>query len=261
MTKAVREAKVQSSWINVNAEYESALAGFIDAMLGRLQGNRFLDEFVPFQRMVSWLGMLNSLSQTLIKLTSPGVPDIYQGNELWDFSLVDPDNRRAVDYALRTRLLAELEQRVAASGSDWSGVARSAMQTPEDGRAKLFVTWRALRLRSEQRELFCDGDYRPLLATGARKENVVAYARRSETAGAIVVAGRLFAKLVVEPGCVPLGHAVWGDTAVEDLAVPPGVRLVCELTGRTVCGAEGRLMVGDLFADFPAALLSWRLES
>jgi (1->4)-alpha-D-glucan 1-alpha-D-glucosylmutase len=212
------------------------------------------------QRTVSWLGMLNSLSQTLIKLTSPGVPDIYQGNELWDFSLVDPDNRRAVDYALRQKLLADVEEAVAGSGSDWSAVARSLMQTPEDGRSKLFVTWRALQLRSEEEDLFRDGDYQPLPATGARKENVVAYTRRSESAGAIVVAGRLFAKLVEEPGNVPLGHAVWGDTAVENLAVPVGVRLVCALTGRTVSGADGRLMLCDLFADFPAALLSWHVE-
>ena len=255
MMKAVREAKVESSWVNVNADYESALAGFIDALLGRTEGNLFLHDFCLFQRRVAWLGMLNSLSQTLIRLTSPGVPDTYQGNELWDFSLVDPDNRRPVDYELRMTLLAELRALVAASGPDLGAIVQSLLQTPADGRLKLYVTWRALQMRREHLELFRDGDYLPLVAAGARKENVVAYARRSGGAVGIVVVGRLFAGLVAEPDDIPLGETTWGDTFVDCTFLPTGACPLNALTGRTAPLMDGRLLLRDVFADFPAGLL------
>ena len=133
MLKAVREAKVHTSWVNPNEEYERALAGFVDALLKPAGPNPFLADFLPAQQRIARYGMLNGLSQTLIKLASPGVPDIYQGNELWDFSLVDPDNRRPVDYAHRAALLHELE-------TDYSDAnvtparARSLLDSMKDGR-------------------------------------------------------------------------------------------------------------------------------
>jgi len=131
MEKAMREAQARTSWTNVHQEYEEAVASFVDALLSGTDTNLFLNEFLPFQRKVARLGALNSLSQTLLKLTAPGVPDVYQGNELWDFSLVDPDNRRPVDYALRNGLLADLKRMDPAD-------ARSLLQGDawEDGRPK-----------------------------------------------------------------------------------------------------------------------------
>jgi (1->4)-alpha-D-glucan 1-alpha-D-glucosylmutase len=260
MTKAVREAKVETSWINVNAEYEAALAGFIDALLGRMDGNLFLDDLLPFQRTMSWLGMLNSLSQSLIKLTSPGVPDTYQGNELWDYSLVDPDNRRSVDYALRTKLLADVSARFASPGRDFAAMMHSMMSTPEDGRLKLFVTWRALQMRAEHVEVFRNGDYLPLSAVGTRKEHVVAYARRAQNSGAVVVVGRLFAGLGLRVGELPVGEGSWEDTSIDAAVVPAGATLVNALTGRTLSMVvEQQLVLRDVFADLPVALLYWRV--
>jgi len=255
MIKAVREAKVESSWINPNAEYEGALAAFIDALLGRTEGSLFRQDFVPFQRRVAWLGMLNSLSQTLIKLTSPGVPDIYQGNEVWDFSLVDPDNRRPVDYENRSLLLADMQEFLASDGPGAAIRAGTDLRNWEDGRPKLYLIWRALQLRREHSQLFTGGDYAPLSAAGKRADNVVAYARRQGDMGAIVVAGRLFGRLAVEPGDLPLGPTVWGDTTVQTGFLPEGSRPLNVLTGRSVEVHDARMLVADVFADFPAALL------
>jgi (1->4)-alpha-D-glucan 1-alpha-D-glucosylmutase len=157
MEKALREAQANTSWTNVNEEYEEAVANFVDALLSGTETNLFLEEFLPFQRKVARLGALNSLSQTLLKLTAPGVPDVYQGNELWDFSLVDPDNRRPVDYGLRNGLLADLKRMDPAD-------ARSVLEEDawEDGRPKLYLTWKALELRRDMAELFERGEYVPL---------------------------------------------------------------------------------------------------
>jgi len=255
MTKAVREAKVESSWINVNRPYEAALSGFIEALLGRVEGNLFLQDFIAFHPRVAWLGMLNSLSQTLLKLTSPGVPDIYQGNELWDLSLVDPDNRRPVDYEQRSLLLAEMAERLASA--EVGSVAAGLLENWEDGRAKLYLTWRALELRREHPQLFSAAGYTPLSVSGKHADNVVAFARWRNESGLIVVAGRLFARLVAEAGVLPLGERIWADTMVDAGALPmgAGVQPLEVLTGRSVELHEGHLRMADLFADFPAALL------
>jgi (1->4)-alpha-D-glucan 1-alpha-D-glucosylmutase len=258
MTKAVREAKIDSSWMNVNAEYEAALAGFVDSLLGRLDGNLFLNDFVAFHRRVAWLGMLNGLSQALIKFTSPGVPDLYQGNEVWNLSLVDPDNRRPVDYGRLRELLQEMKQRVAADGMATLMRENALFAVPAEGRAKLFLTWRALHARREQADLFENGDYVPLAAGGARSEHVVAYARRWQDEGLIVIAGRLFARLAPEPGDLPLGEGAWGDTSVDASVIPADAQLQDVFTGRNVAVEGGRLWMRDAFADFPAVLLRYR---
>lgn len=255
MTKAVREAKVESSWINANAAYESALSGFIDSLLAKTDGNLFLQDFLPFQRRIAWLGMLNSLSQTLIKLTSPGVPDIYQGNELWELSLVDPDNRRPVDYEMRSVLLAEMQEQLATAAVGTAMHADAVLRDWECGGPKLYITWRALELRREYPRLFAEGDYTPLSAAGERAEHTVAYARRQGEVAVLVVAGRLFGRLVAEPGDLPLGADVWADTSIPTGTLPEGTRPLNVLTGRSVEVVDGRLLMADVFADFPAALL------
>jgi (1->4)-alpha-D-glucan 1-alpha-D-glucosylmutase len=254
MIKALREAKVRTSWINPNAAYERAVVGFVQALLGKAEGNLFLDDFraqlVPF----AWYGALNSVSMTLLKLTSPGVPDLYQGNELIQLDLVDPDNRRPVDYALRRNRLAELEALAAVPAEQLAERVQALWARPHDGRAKLWTAWRALGLRRERAELFARGDYQPVAATGPRARNTIAYARRLGAEGVVVVAARLFASLGVESGTLPVG-AAWGDSAVELPFLPPGTLLANRLTGETLVCEDGRLPLARALARFPGALL------
>jgi (1->4)-alpha-D-glucan 1-alpha-D-glucosylmutase len=211
MLKAVREAKQYTSWINRNAEYETAVSAFVRALLTPGEKNRFLDDFVPFQRSIARIGIWNSLSQTLLKLTSPGVPDIYQGNELCDFSLVDPDNRRPVDFVRRQQAFANLR----GLASDPDALLRERLlETPEDGRLKLYLTWKTLCLRKQQRTLFQAGEYVPLAVAGAKANHVVAFIRKSEAASAVVVVPRLVAGLLNDIDLPPVGPRIWGDTHV-----------------------------------------------
>jgi (1->4)-alpha-D-glucan 1-alpha-D-glucosylmutase len=256
MIKAVREAKRHSSWMRPDAGYERALEYFIDAILAAKKSNRFLADFVPFARRVSWFGMLNGLAQSVLKFGVPGVPDIYQGCELWDFSLVDPDNRRPVDFDRRDTLLTELEK-------EWDqarpALLRSLLADPADGRIKLFVTWRVLTARARHATLFEEGQYHPLRVTGSKAEHVCAFARKLEGASAaIVVVPRLMCKLLDGAEGLPVGEAVWGDTRV---AIPPFADAAVAthaFTGESVVlagGTEAAMPVGELLAAFPFALL------
>ncbi|MBA2691303.1 MAG: malto-oligosyltrehalose synthase [Rubrobacter sp.] len=248
MEKAMREAEVHTSWTNADEEYEAAVSEFVEAILVPDENNLFLHEFVPFQRRVARVGAMNSLSQTLLKLTVPGVPDIYQGNELWDFSLVDPDNRRPVDYELRRRLLAESKE----VGS--FGGIRAML---EDGRwqsglPKMHLTRKVLNLRNEKAELFECGEYVPLEVSGGRSENVVAFARVLEGEAVVVVAPRLVSGLVREDGALAFDPDAWGDATVS-LSGLPGARYPSLFTGVAV--EETNPKVGDLLSGFPAAVL------
>jgi (1->4)-alpha-D-glucan 1-alpha-D-glucosylmutase len=261
MIKAVREAKVRSSWINVNESYEAAVTGFVGALLGRLQSNLFLDDFAGLQGFVTWLGMLNGLSQTLIKLASPGVPDIFQGTELWDFSLVDPDNRRPVDWALRRRLLSEIRPLLGAPCATRVPQLQAMLQAPEDGRCKLYLLGAALEVRRRRSGLFAGGDYAPVLAQGLRARHVVAFARRDGSGGVIAVAPRFFAALCERPGVLPYGPQVWGDTELPLPWLPLDVELRDAITGRHVAiesSAQGvSVRMGELLTVFPVALLEY----
>jgi (1->4)-alpha-D-glucan 1-alpha-D-glucosylmutase len=254
MLKAVREAGVRTSWTNADEEYEEALSGFVGALLQ--PDSAFMAEFLPFAGKVARIGALNSLSQTLVKLTAPGVPDVYQGNDLWDLSLVDPDNRRPVDYALRSRMLNDLRERFAADGP---GTARSLAGSGRwrDGSPKLHLTWRALSLRREREELFRDGEYLPLEVSGPMADHVFAFARRRGGEAAITVAPRLNARLAPESGLLP-DPGIWEGTRIEAPAGLPG-SLRDALTGETLQeGAEngGYLELRQLLGSFPVALLS-----
>jgi (1->4)-alpha-D-glucan 1-alpha-D-glucosylmutase len=209
MIKAAREAKVRTSWTEVDASYEEALLQFMRGALEPRENNLFLADFLEFQRRVARFGLLNSLSQTLCKLTAPGVPDIYQGNELWDFSLVDPDNRRRVDYPRRRAALTELERSAATLP------AGELSRNLEDGRCKLLLIWKVLQLRREQPQLFSHGSYRRLRVRGARAHHVCAFARRCARQSLIVIAPRLYRRLLDDPALLPLGEAVWQDTLIE----------------------------------------------
>jgi (1->4)-alpha-D-glucan 1-alpha-D-glucosylmutase len=247
MLKAVREAKVNTSWVNNNEAYESAVVQFVQALLSDSGSNLFLEEFRVVARHTAWLGMLNSLSMTLLKLTSPGVPDIYQGNELWDFSLADPDNRRPVDYALRQRLLAELD----------APQLEQLFAEPGDGRAKLHFLKQLLALRKARPALFLHGGYTPLQAKGEYAGNIMAYARRHEGGGLIVIAGRLFSSMGIETGMLPCGSAAWADTSVDIPFLEDGTILRNVLTNRVCKVQSGAVLVADAQDVLPGAALAY----
>jgi (1->4)-alpha-D-glucan 1-alpha-D-glucosylmutase len=254
MQKAAREAKRRTSWTRPDEEYEKALQAFVAGVLARVRPNPLLSDVQSRVATVAWFGALNSLSTLLLKYTSPGVPDLYQGNELLELSLVDPDNRRPVDYALRGRLLDELE--TIAASHELPTRLREIAAAPHDGRAKLWLTWRLLALRARHPEAFRDGGYAPLTATGARSEHVVAFARPHDDALVVTIAGRLFARLLGEELRLPVGGDVWLDTAVP---LPEGVDADAVLenvvTGERVVAAGGQIPVGLALANFPAAAL------
>jgi (1->4)-alpha-D-glucan 1-alpha-D-glucosylmutase len=252
--KAAREAKVSTSWINVNADYEAALTGFVEGLLAAGERNLFLEHLRSQRAFFSWFGALNSVAMTALKMTSPGVPDIYQGNELLDFSLVDPDNRRAVDYGARRDALASLRQMAETQHADLAPAVRALFARHEDGRAKLWVVWRALQLRARHTALFRDGGYTALAVEGERARHAVAFARHHQGEHCVVVSGRLFASLGLEAGSLPVGEAVWRDTTVA-LAGDPAARYRDVLTGRAIEVRDGRLAVRDVLTDFPVALL------
>jgi (1->4)-alpha-D-glucan 1-alpha-D-glucosylmutase len=251
MLKAVREAKQHSSWINPNAAYEEGVQQFVRILLGSMP-NHFLAEFLPFQRRVAYFGMLNSLSQALLKLASPGVPDIYQGNESWDFSLVDPDNRRPVDFELRRRMLHELQ---ALDGT--LGLAGDLLRTMEDGRVKLYLTWKALSLRRQHESLFRDGKYIPLHAGGERAERLCAFARKRQRQVVLVVAARWFTDLSLA-GELPLGQA-WAGTWLELPTLYAGTVWVNVLTGEKIAAYDRNgipvLDAEEIFRSFTCGLL------
>lgn len=250
--KASREAKVHTSWVSPNEAYEKALRDFVAAALDPRLDNPFAADFLRFLEVALRPGLLNAVAQVVLKAASPGAPDFYQGTELPEFRLVDPDNRRPVDFERRRRLLAELQEE---AGRDAAGLAQRLLAAT-DGRLKLWVTSRALALRRSRKALFEEGDYQPLAATGTREQEVVAFARRHGERTVIAAAGRFFTRLP-DP---PTGEAAWGDTA---LRLPPGTGSVWRdaLVGHEVTatgGAEPRLPLADVFRHLPVALLEGR---
>jgi (1->4)-alpha-D-glucan 1-alpha-D-glucosylmutase len=249
IVKAVREAKVHTAWLKPDTEYENAYVSFAEKILARSAANTFLKKFIPFCRRVSHYGMLNSLSQTLIKITSPGVPDFYQGTELWDLSLVDPDNRRPVDFDQRRAMLADIR---AQDDAEMGRLVQDLLATREDGKIKLFLIYRALQTKKAHRDLFRSGAYLPLESTGRFRNHVIAFAWRYQRQWALVMAPRFLSYLIQE-GDFPLGRKVWQDTEVimPDEA-PVAWRNV--ITGEVLAAGQA-LSVGDLLLSFPVALL------
>jgi (1->4)-alpha-D-glucan 1-alpha-D-glucosylmutase len=250
LIKALREAKVHSRWIDPKPGYEQALLEFTEAILREAPDNTFLPDFLELQDRLAYYGALNSLSQVLLKVAAPGVPDIYQGQELWDFSLVDPDNRRPVDFKRHQRLLKDLKAREARGGTSLPARLLSSWR---DGRLKLFLTYKALQTRRDYNELFIHGAYLPLAVAGPRREQVVAWARRLGRQWAIVLAGRFYARLG-EPGRPPVGAKVWHD---NPLPLPEDAphKWQEKFTGITlICNGSG-LPLAEIFSQLPVALL------
>jgi (1->4)-alpha-D-glucan 1-alpha-D-glucosylmutase len=243
MIKASREAKVRTSWTAPDSEYEAGMERFVRRILDPQEGRAFLSDLLAFQPRVALIGAVNGLARTLLKLTAPGVPDIYQGCEFWDLSLVDPDNRRPVDFELRRTYL----EQAADPGellANW-----------RDGRIKQHVIASTLALRRRYPDLFETGSYEPIEAGGALADRVIAFARRSEQAMIIVVVPRLVAALLQDREQPCPTPSAWSDTRLE---LPPafaGRELLNHLTERPVPASSGSLAVGDVLAHLPVALL------
>jgi (1->4)-alpha-D-glucan 1-alpha-D-glucosylmutase len=256
LVKAAREAKVNTSWNSPNQGYEAALASFVDSVLAPGGGNAFLADFIPFQKLVAHYGIFNSLSQSLLKMASPGVPDFYQGTELWDFSLVDPDNRGQVDYRVRSLALAGLRAREAEVGP--GKLLGELLASPQDGLVKLYLIFRVLNYRRANRELFETGDYLPLEAPGDRARNLCAFARRSGSKSVLAVVPRFPATLAPELGQVPLGERAWLESC---LVLPEGGAgryrnvITGELLESVECSGKAGLPLALVFASAPVALL------
>lgn len=247
MIKAVNEAKINMSWINPNQDYTAGIESFVEKLLRpgtEAKPNSFLRLITDFIPRVAFFGAINSLSQTLIKLTAPGVPDIYQGQEMFDFSLVDPDNRRTVDFEMRESLLRELPR----DEERWPEYCAEMLQQWTDSRTKMWVTYRTLQARKNHRELFEHGNYVPLRTAGNRAANLVGYVRSWRGQTMAVVFPR-FAMTVMDGQMkAPIGNA-WGDTRME---LPTGSYKNL-LTGERVQGGE--VKAGEVLRSFPVGLL------
>ena len=252
MLKAAREAKEYTSWANENPEYEKALTSYIRAILERSEKNRFLADLAEFQQRISQVGLFNSLSQTLLKMTSPGVPDIYQGNELLQFTLVDPDNRQPVSYEQRERELEQLRH----DYGNLQSLPSSVFNVRKETSAKLYLSWKTLNLRREHPALFQRGEYIPLSTSGPNADHIVAFARKHESRSVIVAVPRLCAQLMGDSYETTCNEAIWRDTtlAIPDLGAPCYHNV---FTGECIQSRSGaqQLPVADLFRRFPVALL------
>ena len=254
MLKSVREAKANTSWMNPNPAYETALSGFIEALLTRRENSLFLDDLQANAAVFAWYGALNGVSLAAIKALSPGVPDYYQGHEAIELSLVDPDNRRPIDFERRRALLEQARQIVALD--DRRAALHELLRNAVDGRAKFFATWCSMQLHRRCDDMLRNSQYHPLELTGERAEHLVAFARTDGRRCVIVLAARLYASLDLEVGALPVGE-VWGDT---ELHWPSGVDLPSieyqdAITGRTQRFEQRSLRVADALRDFPVAVL------
>ena len=241
MAKALHEAKINTSWIQPNEEWDAAMGDFVGKILDPSPRNKFLPAFIPVANEVARLGVVNSLTQTLLKLTSPGVPDIYQGTEIWDYSLVDPDNRRSVDYRRRREMLESL---AAANPQD-------LMRTWPDGRIKMFLTQRVLQFRREHAELFQNGEYLPLTPDGIFAECCISFGRQLADQWIVVIAPRLSSRV----GFPPIGEN-WKDTT---LAIPEPLSLAHAhdlFTCHPVLVQERRVKLADALSILPFAAIT-----
>jgi (1->4)-alpha-D-glucan 1-alpha-D-glucosylmutase len=248
--KALAEAKVNLSWINPDPDYVKAVHSFIDAILMPNEKGKepqFVASLKDFLPQLKLFGAINSLAQVVLKVTVPGVPDFYQGSELWDLSLVDPDNRRPVDYELRARYLDELLAKPV------NEVAADLLAHLEDGRCKLWTTHRALTLRDQQHDLFRRGEYVALDVEGDRKEHVIAFMRRDAASGRslLTVLPRFACTLMKGKLQWPLGDA-WGN---DRLKVPAGKTYRNTFTGESITVADDGVRLSEIFATYPVALL------
>ena len=237
--KAVREAKVHTAWIKPDEKYESSILSFIE---GLFANSRFLKSFLDFSGKVTYYGMLNSISQTVLRFACPGVPDIYQGAELWDLSFVDPDNRRPVDYAARKRILERIKKEKEPS---------ALYDSYADGAVKMYALHRLLKMRADSGKLFTEGEYTGLKTSGAFRNNITAFGRRIKGAAAIAVVPRFFTD-VCGVNEKPFGDK-WKDTTIEaEKSFYGAYRDV--FTGKEM-EIKGKVQISEILKKFSAAVL------
>jgi (1->4)-alpha-D-glucan 1-alpha-D-glucosylmutase len=255
MQKAAREAKVHTSWTDPNETYESGIRRFVAAVL---QHRPFLNRFIPFQFLVTRHGLLYSLSQTLLRIAAPGVPDTYQGTDCLDFSLVDPDNRRPVDYGRRRQMLAEIRDWIGAAGNDRTMLMQQLLAKSDQGYAKLFLVERALNCRKHHPGLFSAGEYLPAQVTGLRSDCLFAFARRQAGRWALAAAPRFTSRLG-GADTYAFGPGAWSETLIHLPGLPENASLFNVLTGQRfkpqLREQEAFLAAEDLFGQFPVALM------
>jgi (1->4)-alpha-D-glucan 1-alpha-D-glucosylmutase len=247
--KAVKEAKVNTSWIQEDKSWEEAAQAFVRDLFALPPKHAFWKAFLPFAEKVARIGAHNSLSQVVLKLASPGVPDIYQGCEFWDLSLVDPDNRRPVDFELRQRVLRELQE----TDRPRAEVARDLYENWADGRIKLLLTHAGLLARRDNPGIFGEGEYLPLEPQGNRAERLIAFARRGESGAAVCIAPRLVAPLLEGDGRLPA--SAFGDVLVPLPFAAEGDELHEAFTGQRCVVKKGGILAAEAFATLPVALL------
>ncbi len=257
MVKALREAKVNTSWINPNTNYENILMSFIEATLNNTRRNKFLKDFQAFQKKISHYGIYNSLSQTLLKITSPGIPDFYQGTEFWDFSLVDPDNRRPVDYNIRIKMLEELKRND--EEMPLSEFAKELTINKDNGKIKLYLMYKTLNYRKANREIFERGEYSPLEAMGEKATNVCSFVRKFGNSTVLVVAPRFITRLIQQPENLPFGKEVWKDSVIIVPHEETEKKYRNIFTGEVVTTIPHKeatiLYLSEIFTHFPVALM------
>ena len=248
MDKAVKEAKVHTTWMNVNEEHDRALSDFIAEILK--EGTPFVADLAKFHAGIVRAGMLNALSQTILKIAAPGVPDFYQGSELWTLNLVDPDNRRPVDYARRGAMLAKMRE---AARRDPVATTCHLLKDMNSGAIKMYLINRAMELRRANADLFMRGDYIPLKVSGPRANHVVAFARAHEGKHVIAACGRFFMQLP-EAAPLPVDPRAWKDTFIQlESGSPSSMTEV--VTGRAISIAGDRIALEQAFAQMPVAML------
>jgi (1->4)-alpha-D-glucan 1-alpha-D-glucosylmutase len=255
MVKATREAMVHTKWTRPNLRHEQALLHFIESITKPSESNVFLKDFQRFYGEIAYYGALNSLAQLLVKITAPGVPDFYQGSELWDLTLVDPDNRGPVDFEKRVRLLAELKLGAERDRCDF---IPNLLGSWADGRIKLYLTFKALGFRRAHRELYLNGAYQPLPAAGPKKTHVFAFIRNTKRGSAVTAVTRLVTKLV-PPGSPPIGKDLWASSVLllSRKAPPDWINVLTGEPLRATVAKRGReLYLGDVFNTLPVALLA-----
>jgi (1->4)-alpha-D-glucan 1-alpha-D-glucosylmutase len=269
MQKAIKEAKVHTSWFNQGGAYEDAVARFVETTLRGSAAKRFLKSFVPFVRRLSIVGMVNSLAQLVLKVASPGVPDFYQGTEFWHLDLADPDNRRPVDFRARESVLARLmpwvervecptSPALAACGCDpeMEAYVGDLLTNWPDARIKMFVMACALRLRRRDPVLFAEGLYQPVRAEGAEGAHVIGIARTLESRTVIALVPRLMNRGLTEGHEIPVGPEVWKDTRLFLQPDSPRSTYRHAFTGaRLKSDAAGSVLAAELFRTCPVALL------
>jgi (1->4)-alpha-D-glucan 1-alpha-D-glucosylmutase len=244
--KATREAMVHTRWTRPNQPHEDALLKFVARILSQDDNHEFLQDFRQFQKRLAYFGMVNSLSQALLKIASPGVPDFYQGSELWDLRLVDPDNRGPIDFRRRKAALESIAR------ADSRQTVHNYVEHWHDGCIKLYLIWKAIRFRRDHVDLFCDGEFVPLQSAGTNARNVTAFLRRHGNSWSLAAIPRWLSQVPTKGN----REFDWGDTSLTLPSDSPGrwnsILTQTQLASKNE-GAEQHLMVGDLFQEFPVA--------